>query len=199
MIKDDSYLRFAGLLFYPPLNGWPHTQRFFDAVRAGLKHLGLKARIVSTGGTPNLENIGLLSGATEHRAGTSIFNDRMMIAAGFATLENWAYHIFTSGVSRAGAERGILDAGSKTFTSDLGGLDGYGHIIEYPSARIDKFAEEHGFLDLSQTARKPEIGEIVRVIPNHVCVSVNMFDHLVAIRGDQVVASIPVAARGKLV
>ena len=100
---------------------------------------------------------------------------------------------------RAGAERGILDAGSKTFTSDIGGLDGYGHIIEYPSARIDKFAEEHGFLDLSQTARKPEIGEIVRVIPNHVCVSVNMFDQLVAIRGDQVVACIPVAARGKLV
>jgi len=186
-------------LFYPPLNGWPHTQSFFDAVQAGLNHLGLIAGIVSTGGTPNFKNIGQLRGATEHRAGTCIFNDRMMIAAGFATQEACAYHVFTSVVSRAGAERGILDAGSKTFTSDIGGLDGYGHIIEYPNARIDKFAEEHGFLDLSQTARKPEIGEIVRVIPNHVCVSVNMFDQLVAIRGDQVVACIPVAARGKLV
>jgi D-serine deaminase-like pyridoxal phosphate-dependent protein len=199
VIKDDPHLRFAGLLFYPPLNGWPHTQSFFDAVQAGLNHLGLIAGIVSTGGTPNFKNIGQLRGATEHRAGTCIFNDRMMIAAGFATQEACAYHVFTSVVSRAGAERGILDAGSKTFTSDIGGLDGYGHIIEYPNARIDKFAEEHGFLDLSQTARKPEIGEIVRVIPNHVCVSVNMFDQLVAIRGDQVVACIPVAARGKLV
>lgn len=199
VIKDDPNLRFAGLLFYPPLNGWPHTQSFFDAVQAGLNHRGLIAGIVSTGGTPNFKNIGQLRGATEHRAGTCIFNDRMMIAAGFATQEACAYHVFTSVVSRAGAERGILDAGSKTFTSDIGGLDGYGHIIEYPNARIDKFAEEHGFLDLSQTARKPEIGEIVRVIPNHVCVSVNMFDQLVAIRGDQVVACIPVAARGKLV
>ena len=67
MIKDGPHLRFAGLLFYPPLNGWPHTQSFLDAVQAGLKHLGLKACIVSTGGTPNLKNIGRLNGATEHR------------------------------------------------------------------------------------------------------------------------------------
>ena len=85
VIKDDPHLRFAGLLFYPPLNGWPHTQSFFDAVQAGLNHLGLIAGIVSTGGTPNFKNIGQLRGATEHRAGTCIFNDRMMIAAGFAT------------------------------------------------------------------------------------------------------------------
>ena len=46
---------------------------------------------------------------------------------------------------------------------------------------------------------KPEVGEIVRVIPNHVCVAVNMVDQLVAVRGGEIVQVIPVAARGRLV
>ena len=102
-------------------------------------------------------------------------------------------------VSRGGSERGILDAGSKTLTADSGGLDGYGLIIEHPAARIHKFAEEHGFLDLSKCNDKPEVGDIVRVVPNHVCVAVNMVDQLVAVRAGEIVEVIPVEARGKLV
>lgn len=199
IIKDNPMLNFAGLLFYPSLDGWPRTQLFFDELNRGLSELGLTAGIVSTGGTPNFVNIGQLTGATEHRAGTCIFNDRMMIAAGVATLKDCALNVYTSVVSRAGATRGILDAGSKTLTSDTGGLDGYGHILEHPSARIRKLSEEHGFLDLSHCADKPVIGDVVRVVPNHVCVAVNMVDQLVLVRGSDVVDVIPVAARGMLV
>ena len=198
-IKADPMLSFAGLLFYPPLDGWPQTQVFFDEVAKGLDALGMKAEIVSTGGTPNFINLGKLNGATEHRAGTCIYNDRMMIEAGVASLEDCAFNVFTSVVSRGGAERGIVDAGSKTLTADTGGLDGYGLILEHPAARIHKFAEEHGFLDLSACNNKPEVGDIVRVVPNHVCVAVNMVDQLVAVRGEQIVEVIPVAARGMLV
>jgi len=198
-IKIDPMLNFAGLLFYPPLTGWTDTQAFYDQTLIGLNELGLSPSIVSTGGTPNFVNLGQLNGATEHRAGTCIFNDRMMIAAGVAKLEDCALTVYSSVVSRAGAERGILDAGSKTLTADTGGLTGYGHIIEHPHARIHKFAEEHGFLDLSGCNDKPEIGDIVRVIPNHVCVAVNMFDQLVTVRNDQIEDVIPVEARGKLV
>ena len=159
----------------------------------------MSAKIVSTGGTPNLQNIGKLDGATEHRAGTCIFNDRMMIEAGMATLEHCAFQVFTSIVSRGAADRGILDAGSKTLTSDKFGLDGFGRLLEYPNAVIEKFAEEHGFLELSRCQNKPKVGEIVRVIPNHVCVAVNMVDQLVAIRRNEIVDVIPVAARGMLV
>ncbi len=198
-IKDDPMLQFEGWLFYPPLDGWPASQVFLDKVSAGLSELNLQANIISTGGTPNLVNLGKLQGATEHRAGTCIFNDRMMINANVATLEDCALQIYTSVVSRAGKDRGILDAGSKTFTTDTGGLNGFGYIIEYPDAHIHKFAEEHGFLDLSICTNKPEIGDIVRVIPNHACVCVNMFDQLIAIRGNQIVDVLPVEARGKLV
>ena len=198
-IQSDPMLNFAGLLFYPPLNGWPATQTFYNKVKNGLTELGLTAEIVSTGGTPNFLNIGKLEGATEHRAGTCIFNDRMMIEAGVATLETCAFQIYTSVVSRGSEERGILDAGSKTLTADTGGLDGYGYILEHPTARIHKFAEEHGFLDLKHCNAKPQVGDIVRVIPNHVCVAVNMFDQMVAVRGGKVEEVIPVAARGMVV
>ena len=78
-------------------------------------------------------------------------------------------------------------------------MNGFGLIREHPKARIHKFAEEHGFLDLSKCTRKPAVGDIVRVIPNHVCVAVNMFDQLVAVRSGKMVDVIPVAARGMLV
>jgi len=198
-IQSDPHLNFAGLLYYPPLDGWPATQDFHNELKAGLAAMGMAADIISTGGTPNFANIGKLDGATEHRAGTCIFNDRMMIEAGFATLDDCAYQVYSSVVSRAGEERGILDAGSKTLTSDHGGLDGFGYIIEHPHARIHKFAEEHGFLDLSGCNNKPQVGDIVRVVPNHVCVSVNMMEQLIAVRNGEIVEVIPVAARGKLV
>jgi D-serine deaminase-like pyridoxal phosphate-dependent protein len=193
-------LSFRGLMFYPLVDGWAATQAFFDEVRAGLAADGLaeSMTMVSTGGTPNLANLGKLSGATEHRAGTSIFNDRMQVAAGSAALEDCALTVYATVVSRAGPERGILDSGSKTLTSDAGGLDGYGFILEHPQARIAKFAEEHGFLDLKGVNDKPKVGDIVRIVPNHVCVVVNMVDRLVMVRGDEILGELPVAARGRL-
>jgi D-serine deaminase-like pyridoxal phosphate-dependent protein len=198
-IKDNPHLDFAGFLFYPTEQSWGETQTFFDAALAGVRALGLEPRIISTGGTPNLVNAGKLAGSTEHRAGTYIFNDRMTMASGVATLDDCALHVFSTVVSRAGAERGILDAGSKTLTSDVGGLDGHGLILEHPQARIKGFAEEHGFLDLAGVNDKPSIGDVVRIIPNHVCVVVNMVDQLIAVRNDEIVDVMPVAARGKLV
>jgi len=198
-IQNDPMLNFAGLLFYPAINSWPNTQIFYDTLKSELHKIGLEAGIVSTGGTPNFKNLGQLNGATEHRAGTCIFNDLMMIEADVASMEDCAYHIYTSVVSRAGEDRGILDAGSKTLTTDSGGLEGFGRIVEHPTARIHKFAEEHGFLDLAQCKHKPNVGDIVRVIPNHVCASVNMFDQLVGVRNGKIDQLISVAARGKLV
>ncbi len=199
-IAGNDGLRFSGFLLYNPEDAVAETQAFLDDALAGVRSHGLDAPIISTGGTPNLANLGRIKGATEHRAGTYIFNDRMMVACGAAELDDCALHVYATVVSRAGPERGILDSGSKTLTADPGGgLDGYGLIREYPHARIDKFAEEHGFLDLSGSTRKPAIGEVVRVIPNHVCVVVNMVDRLVAVRGDEIVGEVPVAARGKIV
>lgn len=198
-IRTTDGLTFKGFLMYPPETAWPATQAFLDSARAGVRSLGLDPEIVSTGGSPNLKNIGGLTGATEHRPGTYIFNDRMQMAAGVATLADCALTVYATVVSRAGPTRGILDAGSKTLTSDIGGLDGHGFIVEHPEARIKGFSEEHGFLDLAACNARPAVGDIVRVVPNHVCVVVNMVDQLIAVRGNAIVEVMPVAARGKLV
>ena len=96
------------------------------------------------------------------------------------------------------AERGILDGGSKTFSSDLLGLEGHGLIVEYPEARFYGMSEEHGHVDFSACARKPELGERVTVIPNHCCPVANLFNQLVGVRGGSVEVVWPVAARGAL-
>jgi D-serine deaminase-like pyridoxal phosphate-dependent protein len=191
-------LRFRGLMLYPPEDGWHRTQSFLDGALAGLAAHGLQAEIVSTGGSPNLAHLGELKGHTEHRSGTSIFNDRMQVKAGVAALEDCALQVYSTVVSRAGADRGILDAGSKTLTTDTGGLEGHGYILEHPEAKIARFAEEHGFLDLAACNDRPKVGDVMRVIPNHVCVVVNMVDRLVAVRGEEIVGEIAVAARGRL-
>jgi D-serine deaminase-like pyridoxal phosphate-dependent protein len=197
-IASRPGLSFAGFMLYPPENAMEETQAFLDEAAAGIRALSLEPQIVSSGGTPNLLNLGKIKGVTEHRAGTSVFNDRMMLAAGVAQLQDCALTIYATVVSRASPERGILDSGSKTLTSDTGGLEGHGLILEHPQAKIARFAEEHGFLDLSGCNDRPNIGDIVRIVPNHVCVVVNMVDRLVAVRGHEIVGELPVAARGRL-
>jgi D-serine deaminase-like pyridoxal phosphate-dependent protein len=198
-IASRPGLAFAGLMFYPPEDRMAETQAFLDETLAGLREAGLVARVISSGGTQNLKRLDQLDGITEHRAGTCVFNDRMMMRAGMASLEDCALTVYATVVSRAASERGILDAGSKTLTSDTGaGLDGYGLILEHPEARIAQFAEEHGFLDLRSCNDRPAVGSVVRIISNHVCVVVNMVDQLVAVRGDEIVDVLPVAARGRI-
>jgi len=198
-IAASKGLRFTGFMLYPTETGWAEAQKFYDEALAGVRAHGLDATMVSTGGSPNLKNLGKLKGATEHRPGTYIYNDRMQVAAGVASWDDCALNIYSTVVSRAAPDRGILDAGSKTLTSDPGGgLDGFGLILEHPEAKIARFAEEHGFLDLARSNTRPGVGDVVRIVPNHVCVVVNMMDEVVMVRGEEIVGTLAVAARGKL-
>lgn len=198
LVARHPDLRFAGFLLYPPNGDTAGTQRFLDEASAAVRADGLEPTIVSSGGTPNTDVLGGIRGVTEHRAGTYVFNDRMMMAAGVATLADCALTIVTTVVSRATPGRGILDAGSKTLTSDTGGLDGYGFVLDQPDAVIHAQAEEHGFLDLSRCPEALPVGTIVSVVPNHVCPVVNLTDRLVATRGDRIVGEIAVTARGRV-
>ena len=111
------------------------------------------------------------------------------------TLDTCALRIFATVVSRPTPERGILDAGSKTLSSDLHGLDGHGYICEYPEAKIYALSEEHGHVDFSACARKPEIGERVSIIPNHCCTVTSLFDQMIGARRDQVEVTWQISAR----
>ena len=63
------------------------------------------------------------------------------------------------------------------------GLEGHGYIVEYPDAALYDLTEEHGHVDLSASARRPEIGERLSIIPNHICLVSNLFTHVHGVRG----------------
>jgi D-serine deaminase-like pyridoxal phosphate-dependent protein len=70
-------------------------------------------------------------------------------------------------------------------------------VIEAPDAPLIKLNEEHGHLDVTKSRRPFRVGEVLTVIPNHVCTCVNLHDEVFLLRNEQVVGSWRVAARGK--
>ncbi|MFT4150647.1 MAG: D-TA family PLP-dependent enzyme [Paracoccaceae bacterium] len=190
-------LRFGGLLTYPAAGGATRVERFLSEAMALLAARGLPCPVRSNGGSPDLWQAHLVPSATEHRAGTYVYNDRSMVRAGECEPGDLAMHVLATVVSRPTPDRAILDTGSKTLSSDLFGLDGYGEIEGLPGARITGLSEEHGTVDLSAcTGPRPGVGDRVRVVPNHTCVVSNLFDRMVFHRDGIVTRVEPVAARG---
>lgn len=134
---------------------------------------------------------------TEYRPGTYIYNDRSLVARGACEIDDCAMTIAATVVSRPTANRAILDSGSKTLSSDLLGLSGYGMLRDYPMAVITGLSEEHGHVDLSSCAKKPELGETVLIIPNHACVVTNLFDQVHLHRSGKLIENAVVDARGR--
>jgi D-serine deaminase-like pyridoxal phosphate-dependent protein len=195
IIARSPGLRFGGLMTYPTNQ---NTAGFVRETKALLQSDGLEVERVSGGSTPGMWQAHTHPEVTEHRAGMYIYGDRYTVKCGAMPVEDCSLRVITTVVSRPTADRGILDGGSKTFSSDLLGLEGHGLILEYPEARYYSQSEEHGHVDFSPSVRKPEIGERVTVIPNHCCVVSNLFNQIVGVRGDKVEVIWPVAARGAL-
>ncbi|MGO7685439.1 D-TA family PLP-dependent enzyme [Rhizobium ruizarguesonis] len=190
-------LTFGGIVTYPKPQSAAAVEAFIAETLEQLKTEGITCPIVSNGGTPSLFEAHLVKSATEHRAGTYIYNDRQMVRMGHCTEDDCAMHVLATVVSRPNADRAVIDAGSKALTSDLQGFSDYGLIVGYPEARISSLSEEHGVIDLSNcTGPRPQIGQKLFIIPNHTCVVSNLFDTMVFHRGGIVTRVEEVAARG---
>jgi D-serine deaminase-like pyridoxal phosphate-dependent protein len=193
-VASQDGLRFDGFLTYPASR---EGRDFLAAAVAGAARHGLDATVVSAGGTPSMWESGeLRPTVTEYRVGLYVFHDRMSIAAGAATLDEAALTVHATVVSRPGPGRAVLDAGSKALTSDLGPDPGHGLLLEAPNSTITKLAEEHAYVELAPDDDL-ELGQRVRIVPNHACVVVNLYDELVVARNGTVETTWRVAARGK--
>ena len=185
---------FRGIMFYPGHirsdesdQAEPITRvaaRLSDAL-AALEAAGLPAEIVSGVSTPTLKQSHLMPGLTEIRSGSCIFYDREGLALGFAQPDNIAYTVLATVVSRSVPGQAVVDAGSKALAKESRGGDaGFGVLLDRPEVLVTSLSEEHGVLDLSGTAWSPEVGDRVRIVPNHVCVSVNLQDAVLAVDGE---------------
>jgi D-serine deaminase-like pyridoxal phosphate-dependent protein len=198
IVANSRGLRFGGLMTYPPAGKVAENAAWLGEAAAALEKAGLPAAIVSNGGTPDLWRAHEVKAATEHRPGTYIYLDRYQVAKGVAALDDCALTVLATVVSRPTETRAILDAGSKTLTSDMLGMTGFGLLTDYPDAVITGLSEEHGHVDLTGSAAKPAIGDRVRIIPNHACVVSNLFDKVYLVSGETILDAMPVAARGRV-
>jgi D-serine deaminase-like pyridoxal phosphate-dependent protein len=202
-------LRLDGLMIYPG-----HVPGTGPAVELGLaavdalvaetlelfRKQSLPCPIVSGGSTPTAYHSHRVTRQTEIRPGTYIFNDMNCVRGGYVSLEDCAARVVATVVSTAVPNQFVLDAGSKTLTSDRCGPapeSGHGYVVEYPDAKVVKLSEEHAQVDCTNSADRPRVGERVTVVPNHICPCVNLQDRIWWNDGGEVMP-LAVEARGKV-
>lgn len=145
---------------------------------------------VSVGSTPTaLCNAGF-EGLTELRPGNYIFFDLTAVRLGIVSRRNIALAVASSVIS-VNDRYAIIDAGSKTLSSDMGPhgtggagfgeawlADGRGPFV------VEKLSEEHGFVD--GTSGGLDVGSKLLILPNHACPVVNLASSLVELFSDAV-------------
>ena len=207
-IEASPRLRYAGIGFYPGhirthVSGQqPAIDELNEKLGAAISELervGLAPRVVTGGSTPTAWHSHLLEGLTEIRPGTYVYNDRTTALLGACDWHDCALTVLATVVSRSVPGQAVIDAGSKALGREPLKSEGagFGVVIDQPEVVVSAMSEEHGILDLSTSSWDPAIGDVVRVIPNHACIVVNLNDRVVGVRGDAVMTRWPVTARGR--
>ena len=91
-----------------------------------------------------------------------------------------------------GAGRITLDSGSKAIAPDRPARSHA--IVGWPGLAPDRASEEHLVVRHASDAVVPALGELVFLIPDHVCTTVNLYRRAVLLRGGAVVGDAPIEA-----
>lgn len=189
-------LVFSGLMTHPAL---PRSGPALAEAREEIERRGLEVGRVSGGGSEGAFHVHESGVFDELRVGTYVYGDARLAAAGVTHLDDCALRVVATVVSRPVDGRAILDAGSKSLSSDFpptADEGSYGLIVEHPDARIRTLSEEHATVDVSRCEPRPALGDVVTIIPNHACGAVNLHDQIALHRGGTGVEIVPIAARG---
>ncbi len=165
---------------------------------AEVRAAGVPIEEVSVGSTPSARHAMSVAGVTECRPGNYVYNDASQVSLGTCPLEHCALTVLATVVSVPEPTRAVLDAGSKTLSSDplRPAPGGYGFLLGRAS-RVARLSEEHGVVEVVAGERF-FVGERVRVLPNHACVVSNLHDRVYVVRDGKIEGEWRVAARGKV-
>lgn len=177
--------------------------RFMVQTADELRAAGIGIRDVSVGSSPTAVYAAEIEGVTEVRPGTYIYQDAMQAAFGLCSLDECAGTVLATVVSRPVPDRIVIDGGSKTFATDVQPgkpplhLKGFGRVIGDPEAVFERMNEEHGVIVVSPDSQY-QVGDVIGIIPNHICSTVNLHNFVYLLNADGETAKVPVAARGLL-
>ncbi len=175
-----------------------HEGRTMAAVAEELRGAGIAIEEVSVGSTPTAREAMAQAGVTECRPGNYVYHDGSQVGLGTCAPADCAMTVLATVVSVPAADRAVVDAGSKTLSSDplRPSANGHGQIVGRRS-RVQRLSEEHGVV-VVEGGDSFRVGERVRILPNHACVVSNLHDRLMGIRGESVETELVVAARGRV-
>jgi D-serine deaminase-like pyridoxal phosphate-dependent protein len=183
--------------------------RLLSDLRDRVVDAGVPVEEISVGATPTARFSLRHDAITELRPGNYVYHDRTQVALGSAAWDDCALTVLARVVSRPAPDRLILDAGSKTLTTDqakgLGNTSGYGAVLQALDAPtpdeslvIERLSEEHAIVKLAAGSSPLAPGDLVRIVPNHACVVSNLMDEVWLVSGDQAVDRLEVSARGRV-
>lgn len=167
------------------------------AAAASLRREGIEPTVLSAGSTPTAE-LSAHGVVTEERPGVYVFGDGQQAALTGGAAGDVALMVAATVVS-AGSDGGfVIDAGAKILGKDTASyLRGHGSVLGYPEGIIERVYDHHGVVVLPAGSPRPAVGDIVWVVPNHVCPVVNLVDEFVVARDGRVLDRWPVDARGR--
>jgi D-serine deaminase-like pyridoxal phosphate-dependent protein len=179
------------------VNAGEDELRALTTGRDALRAVGIDPAVISAGSTPT-QHSAARSPVTEMRPGTYLLGDRQQWALGAQPSDGLAAVIAATVVSAAVDGQVVVDAGAKALTKDVAPyLDGHGAIPAYPDAVIERVSDYHGVVRIPDGVAAPRIGEVIAIVPNHICPVVDLRDTFVATRSGTVAGTWPVDARGR--
>lgn len=157
-----------------------------------LRGAGHAVGIVSMGSSPTAVHAARLDGITELRAGVYMFGDLFQSEILTHRVEDIAVTVLASVIGlRPREHRFLIDAGGLALSKDrstsatpvdygFGLVEGLGHSV------LELAYQEHGVVvcDPARPFPAVKVGDRVRVLPNHVCMTVAAHDRYYVVDGD---------------
>jgi D-serine deaminase-like pyridoxal phosphate-dependent protein len=167
-----------------------------DAAARALTDAGFEPAVLSAGSTPTALR-SAYPPVTEERPGTYVFGDRQQVGLDGVASHEVALVVAATVISTAIPGQVILDCGAKALSKDRPDwLPGHGVLPGYPGAWIERVFDYHAVVRVPEGGPRPRLGEVVTVVPNHVCPVVNLSRELVVVRDGRVLDRWAIDARG---
>ena len=159
--------------------------------------------VISVGSTPTMFLASNLDGISEIRAGIYMFWDLAQASRGICKIEEIAISVLASVIGHNHQrKRIIIDAGSLALSKDVSANNfmkeaGYGLVcnpdtgIPFDGLNVSEVHQEHGSIDLESTDwfENFPIGSLVRILPNHACLTCAAHERYNVLENEQITES----------